>query len=248
MKQLILAVVVIICLACSVQAAAVTNYIVNEWCTNAAWATNPYGNWIYQAGYNGDRLLPYQNFTNFVEGPMDWEVNWKRCAWLNVASGEAPIAALDYWSNNPDDDCAELQTSTNGINTSIGWIAPNAGMVEQIFIKWKTASSGSATNASNVYIDHVRGTSMLDTKYMFTNDYIHDYFGIDTIDVSTPFAVQAGDIIYISFVRRDNALFQNNLIFGSRWGNDSYIVFTPVPEPGSVLALLAGLILLLRRR
>jgi hypothetical protein len=245
MKKCITCALLFLLLACSANAVTVTNWIVDEWCTNSAWATNPYGNWTYKAGYNGNRALPYMSLTNFVDA-FAW--GWKRWAWYNLDTGDAPIAALDYYSGNPDDDCAEIQTCTNGINTSVGWIAPNAGTVEKIFVKWKTKSGGNATNASNVYIDHTRGDTIVDTKYTFTNDYIHGYWDVATIDYTTPFTVLAGDVIYVSFVRRSDDAPENNLIYGSRWGNNSYILFTPVPEPGMFIAALAGLGLFLRRK
>ena len=120
--------------------------------------------------------------------------------------------------------------------------------MERIHCVWKTLDN--ATNASSVYVDHTRGTTILDTKYMFTNDYVHGYWATETFDVDTPFAAQAGDVVYLTFIRRSDDARKRNLVMGNRWGagNNFYIAFTPIPEPGMFIAALAGLGLLLRRK
>lgn len=120
--------------------------------------------------------------------------------------------------------------------------------MERIHGVWKTLND--ATNASSVYVDHTRSTTILDTKYMFTNDYVHGYWDTQTLDVDTLFVVQAGDVVYLTFIRRSNDARQRNLVLGNRWGaaNNFYFAFTPVPEPGMFIAALAGLGLFLRRK
>ena len=248
MKKLLLLCAASLGFVCSVQAVTVTNWLVNEWCTSAAEASNPNGVWTYEAGYNGDRVLPYLQLTNFVE---EFGVDWMRDTWYNDNVDNAPQIGLDYWSGNPDDTCCELQVCTNGINTSIGWIAPSAGAVESIFAKWHSKSTDTATNCISAYVDHTRGTTILDTKYMFTNDYTHNYWALEPINITTPFQVLAGDVVYFNFVRRPGAAFHLVQIFGTRWdggANNAYIAFTPVPEPGLCIALIAGIALMLRRK
>lgn len=109
MKKSITCVSLFLFLVCSAQAVTVNNYLVSEWCTNAAWASNPYGNWVYRTGYNGDRVLPYVNLTNYVEEGI-YVFGWARYSWSNDETENSPVAGLDTWSTNPDDDACQINT------------------------------------------------------------------------------------------------------------------------------------------
>ncbi len=254
MKRIITVSMVIACFAVLQLWAdtTVTNYMSLDWPTNAAVATNPYGNWVYAYGTNGNRQLPYILFDQY-KGVGFWDgwvtncldigaTNMNQCIWYLDQGGKLPAAGLDEYSfngetgeYNPNDTCVQLFTGTNGQNTSVGWTAPTEGTVDKIYIRWKTFSYWFSpwavqTNAANVYLDHVRGNTILNTLHIFTNNYTHDYWGpVSTIQVTTPFDVEAGDIIYISFIQRNIKAFNTYWIFGRRWdsgNNDSYIVFT----------------------
>jgi hypothetical protein len=131
---------------------------------------------------------------------------------------------------------------------SVGWIVPDpGGQVEEIHGRWKTVADAH-WGYVNVFVDQVRSDTIIDTLYSYTDAALTTN-AYNTIDVSTPFSVQAGDVIYLTYQAKHELSSRWYEFSGTRGGMDQdyRIVFTPVPEPAVCTMLLAGLLLLIRK-
>jgi len=231
-----------------------------EWQRDASVATNPWpatiGEWIAQYD-DTDHTPPYTTFTNYWGKKADVGGLYMQgqCGWTVGNGGGSPQIGHDWWNPSPtgaintNDLQMKLQTMNVSNSTiSVGWIVPApGGQVEEIHGRWKTVADAH-WGSVNVFVDQVRSDTIIDTLYSYTSSELTTN-SYNTIDVSTPFSVQAGDIIYLTFQAEHNQSTRWYEFSGTRGGfdQDYRIVFSPVPEPAVCTMLIAGLLLLIRK-
>lgn len=260
MKKCVLLTASLWLLVCSVQAVTLTNMLAFEWQRDASVATNPWqatiGEWIAQ--YDTDGAPPYITLTNYWGKKADVGGLWfqGQCAWHKFPNdGNAPQVGHDWWNPSPTGaiNTNDLQLKCQTINISnstisVGWIVPSpGGQVEEVHGRWKTTADAH-WGYVNVFVDHVRSDTIIDTLYSYTSPSLTTNAYNDIV-VSTPFSVQAGDIIYLTFQAKHEQSSRWYEFSGTRGGfdKDYRIVFTPIPEPAVCTVLLTGLFLLIRK-